>query len=132
MGDAAACMNQSSTRKSLSGLFSVAASCGHDVPGNRRRNPAREPKYCQDKAGSRSKLLANIGSKCDDHAIAACNSASAIFIWHPTKTTRVVVEVMMIVCVCVVCIQDGFVCEQWEFGLEDGEKKLLISYSVHL
>lgn len=69
LGDDAACMNQSSIRKSLIGLLSVAPVCGHCVPGNRRKKPVLEPKYCHDSAASRSKLLANIGSKCCDQAI---------------------------------------------------------------
>lgn len=46
------------------------------MPGNRRRKPVLDPKYCQDRAESRSMLLANNGSKWDDHLIAACDSGS--------------------------------------------------------
>lgn len=62
-------MNQSSVRKSLIGLFSVASPFGHCEPGKRRRKPELEPKYCHDRAASRSKLFAKIGSKCCDQAI---------------------------------------------------------------
>lgn len=78
-GDDAACMNQSCVRKSLMGFFSVDAECGHCVPGKRRINPLVEPKYCQESAASRSKLFANIGSKCADHATADCTFESKIF-----------------------------------------------------
>lgn len=46
----------------------MAVDGGQPVPGKRRKKPVDEPKYCHESAASRSKLLANIGSKCDDHA----------------------------------------------------------------
>lgn len=60
LGDDAAWMNQSCVRKSLIDFFSA-------VPGKRRRNPFVDPKYCHETPASRSKLFANIGSKCVDH-----------------------------------------------------------------
>lgn len=43
---------------------------GHAVPGNLLKNPVLDPKYCQDNAGSLSKLFANKGSKWEDQRIA--------------------------------------------------------------
>lgn len=79
-GDDAACMNQSCVRKSLIDFFSDELVCGHCVPGKRRTKPLVEPKYCHDSAASRSKLLANIGSKCADHATDDCTFESVFFL----------------------------------------------------
>lgn len=65
LGDEAAWMNQSCVRKSFIDFFS-------DVPGKRRIKPLVEPKYCHESPASRSKLFANIGSKCVDHATDDC------------------------------------------------------------
>lgn len=76
LGDDAACMNQSCVRKSFIGFFSDELACGHCVPGKRRIKPLVAPKYCQESAASRSKLFANIGSKCADHATDDCTLES--------------------------------------------------------
>uniref|UniRef100_A0A1A9ZTG5 Uncharacterized protein n=1 Tax=Glossina pallidipes TaxID=7398 RepID=A0A1A9ZTG5_GLOPL len=57
-------------------LLPFEPSGGQAVPGNRRKNPAVEPKYCHDNAGSRSKLFWNNGSKCELHCKAALTSSS--------------------------------------------------------
>lgn len=75
-GDEAACMNQSSVLKSFISLLPREVSGGQAVPGNLLKKPVLEPKYCQDNAGSRSKLFAKRGSKWDDQAIGDCNSGS--------------------------------------------------------
>lgn len=65
-------MNQSCVRKSLIDFFSDAPPVGHCVPGKRRKKPFVAPKYCHESPASRSKLFANIGSKCVDHATDDC------------------------------------------------------------